>query len=121
MQVDTKAIHNYLLMSHVFEQSISSCYRNSHCMSKQTNSPTAKYILLRMREAVKSLSRCTYSWKMSNGEPLLAFATSSKLVVAIVDTICMSNTLHVTLLVVAVSLGLLLCHVPAKQQQLQAG
>ena len=53
-----------------------------------------------MREAVKSLSRCTYSWKMSNGEPLLAFATSSKLVVAIVDTICMHNRLHVILLII---------------------
>ncbi len=37
---------------------------------------------------------------MSNGEPLLALATSSKLVVAIVDTICTENTLRVTLLVV---------------------
>ncbi len=37
---------------------------------------------------------------MSNGEPLLAFATSSKLVVAIVDTICVQNTLRVILLVV---------------------
>ncbi len=64
------------------------------------NRPTTKWVLLRMREAVKSRSRCTYSWKMSNGEPLLAFATSSKLVVAIVDTICMHNRLHVILLII---------------------
>ena len=71
---------------------------------------------------MKSLSRCTYSWKMSSGEPLLAFATSSKLVVAIVDTICMHNTLRVTLLIVYQARprrAVVPC--TDKQQQLQAG
>ena len=43
--------------------------------------------LLRMREAVKPLSRWTYSWNMRRELPSLAAATSSKLVVPIVDTI----------------------------------
>ena len=44
--------------------------------------------LLCMSEAVKSRSRWTYSWNMRRGLPSLAAATSSKLVVPIVDTIC---------------------------------
>lgn len=58
-----------------------------HCMHSPSR-PQTVLILLLIREAVKSRSCWTYSWKMRRGLPSLAAATPSKLVVAIVDTTC---------------------------------